>query len=97
MYLVQLTLAPAGDARPPAEAELKQALHAAAPNIVEHVSVHTQTRPHLVVSLFLRAASLNEAEAAAKRIWQHAAASCTPLAAWSLRRAEVPLHPYDVE
>ncbi|MGW2426489.1 hypothetical protein ACWC0C_46220 [Streptomyces sp. NPDC001709] len=97
MYLVQLTLAPRGDAHPPAEAELKQALHDAAPDIVEHVSVHTQTRPHLVVSLFLRAASLDEAEAAAKRIWQHATANCTLLAAWSLRRAEVPLHPYDVE
>jgi hypothetical protein len=97
MYLVQLTLAPPGDAHPPAGAELKQALHDAAPDIIEHVSVHTQTRPHLVVSLFLRAASLDEAEAAAKRIWQHATANCTLLAAWSLRRAEVPLHPYDVE
>lgn len=97
MYLVQLTLAPSGDAHPPAEAELKQALHDAAPDIVEHVSVHTKTRPHFVVSLFLRTASLDEAEAAAKRIWQHATASRTPLAAWSLRRAEVPLHPYDVE
>jgi hypothetical protein len=95
MYLVQLTLAPSGDAHPPAG--IKQALHDAAPDVVEHVSVHTQTRPHLVVSLFLRAASLDEAEAAAKRIWQHATTSCSPLAAWSLRRAEVPLHPYDVE
>ncbi|MFD5752236.1 hypothetical protein [Streptomyces sp. NPDC127033] len=95
MYLVQLTLAPSGDAHPPPE--IKQALHDAAPDVVEHVSVHTQTRPHLVVSLFLRAASLDEAEAAAKRIWQHATTNCTPLAAWSLRRAEVPLHPYDVE
>ncbi|MET8816637.1 hypothetical protein ABZW47_32170 [Streptomyces sp. NPDC004549] len=95
MYLVQLTLAPPGDVHPPAE--LKQALHDAAPDVVEHVSVHTRTRPHLVVSLFLRATSLDEAEVAAKRIWQHANATCTPLAAWSLWRAEVPLHPYDVE
>ncbi|KIF72777.1 hypothetical protein QR77_41645 [Streptomyces sp. 150FB] len=95
MYLVHLTLAPSGDAHPPAE--IKQALHDAAPDVVDHVTVHTQTRPHLVVSLFLRAASLDEAEAAAKRIWQHATTRCSPLAAWSLRRAEVPLHPYDME
>ncbi|RSS45663.1 hypothetical protein [Streptomyces sp. WAC08241] len=93
MYLVQLTLAPPGDAHPPAE--LARALHDAAPDVVEHAGVHTPTRSHLVVSLFLRAASLDEAEAAARRIWQRATASRPLLAAWSLRRAEVPLHPYD--
>ncbi len=73
MYLVQLTLAPPGDAHPPAE--LARALHDAAPDVVEHAGVHTPTRSHLVVSLFLRAASLDEAEAAARRIWQRATAS----------------------
>ncbi|MGW0703987.1 hypothetical protein ACWD0A_32760 [Streptomyces sp. NPDC002867] len=95
MYLVQLTLASPGDA--PLPAELKQVLQATAPDVLEHVGIHFQAQPHLVISLFLRAASLNEAETTAEQIWERATASCSQLAEWPLLRAEVPLHPYDLE
>ncbi|MEU7033765.1 hypothetical protein ABZ958_08800 [Streptomyces sp. NPDC046237] len=94
MYLVQLTLAPRGDA--PLSAEIKQVLEATAPDVLEHVSVHTQVRPHSVISLFLRVASLNEAETTAEQIWERAAAVCPQLTDWSLIRAEVPLLPFDL-
>lgn len=93
MYLVHLVLAPPGDALLPAE--IRQLLEAAAPDVLEHVSVHSQARPHAVIGLFLRLASLDEAETTAKQIWERAAAAFPQLAEWHLRRAEVPLVPYE--
>lgn len=95
MYLVHLVLAPPGDA--PLPAAIRQILEATAPDVLEHVSVHPQARPHPVIGLFLRLASLNEAEVTAKQIWERAAAACPQLTEWRLRRAEVPLVPYELE
>ncbi|MEG3628668.1 hypothetical protein [Streptomyces poriticola] len=93
MYLVHLTLVPPGDASLPTE--IRQVLEATAPDVLEHVSVHPRARPHPVAGLFLRVASLNEAETTARWLWERAAAACPVLAEWRLRRAEVPLVPYD--
>lgn len=95
MYLVHLALVPRGHALLPAE--IRQVLEATAPDVLEHVSVHPQAWPHSVVGLFLRVASLNEAETTAERIWEGAAAACPGLAEWCLRRAEVPLFPHAFE
>ncbi|MEV1092056.1 hypothetical protein [Streptomyces microflavus] len=95
MYLVQLFITPIGDTSLPIEA--KQAIETGAPEILEHVCVHDRTRPHTVISLFIRAASLGEAELAARQIWEHAISQSSRLARWTLLRAEVPLHPYDWE
>lgn len=95
MYLVHLAIAPRGDARLPEQ--LGQALEATAPDVLEHVSVHSQAWPHLVIGLFLRVASLDEAETTAELIWERAAASCPQLAEWRLRRAEVPLLLFELE
>lgn len=89
MYLVHLALVPPGDA--PLPADIRQVLEATAPDVLEHVSVHRRAWPHPVIGLFLRVASLNEAETTAERIWERAAAASPQLAEWCLRRAEVPL------
>lgn len=95
MYLVHLAVAPVGDARLPAD--VGQMLEAAAPDVLEHVSVHPRAAPHAVIGLFLRVASLDEAETIAEQIWERAAAVCFELAEWRLRSAEVPLLPYEFE
>lgn len=95
MYLVHLTIAPQSDSSLPDE--IKQILEATAPDVLEHVSVHPQTRPYPVISLFLRVTSLDEAEATAKHIWERAAAACSQLTELILLSAEVPLVPYDLE
>lgn len=95
MYLVHLAIASAGDS--PLPAEIKHVLAATAPDTLEHVGVHPQAEPHLIISLFLRVLSLDEAETTAEQIWERAAAACPQLSDWSLVRAEVPLIPYDVE
>ncbi|MEU8894094.1 hypothetical protein [Streptomyces sp. NPDC048442] len=94
MYLVHLAVASPGDI--PVPAEIKQLLAASAPDVLEHVSVHPRERPHPVIGLFLRVTSLNEAETTAELIWEHAVAASPRLAGWRLRRAEVPLVPYDM-
>ena len=95
MYLVHLAVSRSGDV--PLPAEIRQMLEATAPDVLEHVSVHPQSRPHPVIGLFLRVASLNEAESTAEEIWFRAAAVCPQLADWSLRRAEAPLMDYDYD
>lgn len=95
MYLVHLTIATAGDIALPAET--KQVLASTAPDALEHISVHPRAGPHPVISLFLRAASLDEAETMAKQIWERAVAADSQLSEWFLLRAEVPLIPDDVE
>ncbi|WP_016906441.1 Rdx family protein [Streptomyces xiaopingdaonensis] len=95
MYLVHLAISAPGDACPPAE--IRQALESVASDVLEHVSVHPRTRRHLVIGIFLRVASLDEAEATAKLIWERAATAFPELAEWRLRRAEVPLLPFELE
>lgn len=95
MYLVHLAIASPGDA--PLPADIKKMLEAIAPDVLEHVGVHPQARPHSVISLFLRVASLSEAEATAEQIWERTVAAYSQLTEWSLIRAEVPLLPYDLE
>ncbi|MFJ7150875.1 hypothetical protein ACIQVT_22155 [Streptomyces sp. NPDC100445] len=95
MYLVHLAIVPSGDV--PLPAEIKQMLEATAPDVLEHVSVHRQARPHPVIGLFLRVASLNEAETTAEQVWILAAAACPQLAEWCLRRAEAPLLLHELE
>lgn len=94
MYLVQLTVEPASQAVLPSD--VGSMLQDAAPDDLEHVTVHAQTRPHPVVSLFLRGATLDEAETTASHIWERAQKEFPQLAEWRLVRAEVPLHPYDL-
>ncbi|GGU24830.1 hypothetical protein [Streptomyces lavendofoliae] len=95
MYLVHLVVSRPGDALLPAE--IKQMLEATAPDVLEHVSVHLRSRPDPVIGLFLRVASLNEAESTAEQIWVRAAAACPQLAEWCLRRAEAPLMHYELD
>ncbi|AZS82905.1 hypothetical protein AB0465_25470 [Streptomyces griseoviridis] len=95
MYLVHLTIAIRGGTSLPAD--IKQVLETNAPDVLEHVSVHSRARPHLAISLFLRAASLDEAEKTAEQIWERAVTACPRLAEWTLLSAEVPLLPYDLE
>lgn len=95
MYLVHLAVSPSGDVLLPPE--IKQMLEATAPDVLEHVSVHLRARPHPVIGLFLRVASLNEAESTAEDIWFRAAAVCPQLADWHLRRAEAPLMHYELD
>ncbi|ASU79161.1 hypothetical protein CDG81_13660 [Actinopolyspora erythraea] len=96
MYLVHLTITTAGDIALPAE--IKQMLATTAPDALEHVSLHLQARPHPVISLFLRTASLQEAETMARQIWERAVDAIPQMSEWSLLRAEVPLIPCeDVE
>ncbi len=56
-----------------------------------HISVHPEPEDHPVLGVYLRAASLAEAEAAAVRLWQLAQTALPSLVGWTLLRAEVPL------
>ncbi|MGW1834918.1 hypothetical protein [Streptomyces sp. BBFR2] len=92
MYLVHLTLVPPG-----ASAVLPPGLRSdlyrnAVPDLLDHVSVHPSAEPYPVVGLYLRIGSLEEAESAARDIW-NTVSERTALAGWRLYRAEVPLLP----
>ncbi|MFD3547487.1 hypothetical protein ACFWUW_18115 [Streptomyces sp. NPDC058655] len=95
MYLVHVHLRPPASAPrlPDATARLLILL-AEGREAVTHVSVHPDPPTHPVIGLFLRADSLAEAEASAQRLWHHLHHARHPLAAWTLLRAEVPLHPH---
>jgi hypothetical protein len=95
MYLVHLVVSPPNDVALPDR--IRQMLEASAPDVLEHVSVHLDARPHPVIGLFLRVASLNEAESAAEEIWVRAVAACPQLDEWCLRRAEAPLMHYELD
>ncbi|MFE5675534.1 hypothetical protein ACFQ7B_05285 [Streptomyces erythrochromogenes] len=58
-----------------------------------HVSVHPEPEDRPVVGVYLRAASLAEAEAEAVRLWRLAQTALPSLVGWTLLRAEVPLLP----
>lgn len=59
----------------------------------EHVSVHADAFPHPVLGIYLRAPSLEAAEAAAEALYRQAWASHQALRDWEFIRAEVPLLP----
>ncbi|GAA2205028.1 MULTISPECIES: hypothetical protein [Streptomyces] len=91
MLLVHLTLdpPPGGEPLPPDIGCLIRAC-ATREDRLEHVAVHAAA-PWPVVGVFLCRADLMSAEAAAERLWWRAVARRPRLAAWRLRRAEVPL------
>ncbi|MFF4152536.1 hypothetical protein ACFYZU_20170 [Streptomyces sp. NPDC001651] len=68
----------------------------------EHVSVHRNPASGPTVGIFLRARSLEEAEAAAERLWRRSCSAHPSLRDWEFRSAEVPLialeyHPWLAE
>ncbi|MEU6315285.1 hypothetical protein [Streptomyces sp. NPDC047014] len=95
MYLVHIHLsAPPDGGRLPRTTAADLTAHAEDRRNLLHISVHPDPEDHPVVGVYLRAASLTEAEAAAVRLWQRAQADTAPLAGWTLLRAEVPLLPH---
>jgi hypothetical protein len=64
---------------------------------LEHVVVHADTRPHPVIGLYVRAATLEAAEQIALVVWRCALNDLHWLRAWTLLRAEVPLIPIDAD
>ncbi|MEU3063381.1 hypothetical protein AB0P12_25965 [Streptomyces subrutilus] len=95
MYLVHVHLRPPSAApRLPDTTAQALGLLARGREPVTHVSVHPDPPAHPVIGLYLHTESLAEAEAAARRLWHHLHHAHHPLAAWTLLRAEAPLHPY---
>jgi hypothetical protein len=92
MLLVHLTLdpPPGGESLPHDIGCLIRAC-ASREDGLEHVTVHATALPGPVVGVFLRRADLVSAEATAERLWRRAVDHRPRLAAWRLRRAEVPL------
>lgn len=94
MYLVHVHLRPPrSGARLPAPTATAIARSAAGHDGLVHVSVHPDPEAAPVVGLYVRAPSLAAAEAAARRLWLHAASAHSALGEWELERAEVPLLP----
>ncbi|MEU2060686.1 hypothetical protein [Streptomyces sp. NPDC013455] len=58
---------------------------------IEHVTLHSAARPCAVVGVYVHAATLAAAEAAAARAWGRAVLAHPLLALWRLQSAEVPL------
>jgi hypothetical protein len=94
MYLVHLHLRRA-DGSPPTSlpGPTGPAVRAAAwpADGVEHVAVHDDARPHPVLGVFLVADRLEDAEAGARRAWEHARDRHPWLREWTLVQAAVPL------
>lgn len=90
-YLVHIHLAPRepGVALP-AHTASTIATAANHPRVL-HAVTHPLAEPHPVVGLYLQEATLDEAEAAARCIWQCALVTQPWLGQWQLVRAEVPL------
>jgi hypothetical protein len=94
VYLVHLHLRPLRrDARLPASTAAVIEKCAAAADGVLHVSIHPEPPARPVVGIYLRAPSLQVAEATAAQLWRQAGALSRTLDAWTLARAEAPLLP----
>ncbi|MGW1889938.1 hypothetical protein ACWCP6_06665 [Streptomyces sp. NPDC002004] len=93
MYLVHVHLAshPRGDILPGRPTVAAIAGCGAGVDGFEHVSVHTEAGPAPVIGMYLRASSLEAAEAAAETLWWRSCTAHPWLYAWEFRRAEVPL------
>ncbi|MEV7390511.1 hypothetical protein [Streptomyces sp. NPDC091215] len=97
IYLVHIHLSPR---RPgallPSECASVVAGSASRPGVA-HVVVHSLAEPYPVVGLYLQEATLERAEAFARRIWERAVVAEPALGDWELVRAEVPLLQVDEE
>ncbi|GGT65149.1 hypothetical protein P6B95_00380 [Streptomyces atratus] len=93
MYLVHLRLLPhpEGEQLPASTAALLTQGRDADADRIEHVSLHADAQPCPVVGVYVQAANLERAEAAAERAWTRAVVAHPPLAHWKLLSAEVPL------
>lgn len=92
-YLVHIYLTPRGPGvLLPAHSASAIVGSTAHPGIV-HVVVHPLTQPNPVVGLYIREATLDQAERSARQVWQHAVAAEPWLGYWELVCAEVPLIP----
>ncbi|MEU7553075.1 hypothetical protein AB0B01_12125 [Streptomyces sp. NPDC044571] len=93
MYLVHVHLDPHPGSDLLSEEDATRLAAAAATTSADviHVAVHGDARSHPVVGVFLRAADIESAEAAAAELWRRAADGHPRLRDWRLRRAEVPL------
>ncbi|MGW6058577.1 hypothetical protein [Streptomyces sp. NPDC055189] len=60
---------------------------------LEHVAVHLRSGAHPVIGVYVRAATLQAAEAVTEDAWWRASATDRSLSAWVPLRVEVPLLP----
>jgi hypothetical protein len=92
MYLVHVTLRPrdAGHSPPPDYRGLIWSL-VAPDDHVEHVVVHDDLLPELVIGLYVMADRLDVAEARAGRVCHRAITALPQLQGWSISRVEAPL------
>ncbi|WP_405894130.1 hypothetical protein OG272_18820 [Streptomyces sp. NBC_00104] len=100
MYLIHLALEPGrrGGSGSPLPADTGAAIAACAgdADALEHVTVHRDDPALPVVGFFLRAACIEEAEAAAVRLWRRAVAGRPDLRTWHVKCSESPLFVPDV-
>ncbi|MER5468339.1 hypothetical protein ABZX90_00990 [Streptomyces sp. NPDC002935] len=90
-YLVHIHLAPRDpDMLLPTLSAAAIAGSTTHPGVV-HVVVHPLARPHPVIGLYIREATLDQAETSARQVWRHAVVSEPWLDNWDLVCAEVPL------
>ena len=90
-YLVHMHLAPRGPGVIlPAHTASAIVCAANHPGVL-HVVAHPLAQPQPIVGLYIREETLDQAEASARHIWQHAVAAQPWLGHWQLVRAEVPL------
>jgi hypothetical protein len=92
MYLVHVHVLPwsPDDELPSSKAEIVAEIFHGRHGL-EHVSVHADARPYPVIGLYVRAASLRDAEETAAAMWRHVSATHPRLCDWTFVRAEVPL------
>ncbi|WP_432122388.1 hypothetical protein [Streptomyces sp. S1] len=92
MYLVHVGLrAPAPRVSPHELTAPLVRSHVHPEDRAEHISVHPRALPHPVIGVYLRAASLAEAEAWAADLVDRVLARCPELSGWSPLRPEAPL------
>lgn len=94
MYLVHIHLRPSSsDDLLPDDVAAVMADSAMELSGLEHVIVHSMNHSAPVIGVYIRSATLEEAEALAEDIWWRSCGTCRSLRRWTLVRAEVPLLP----
>ena len=95
MYLIHVTLQPAGPSVRAAELPVnagEMLFSVALPEErIEHVAVHSRALPHPVVGVYVLAGRIEEAEDRATRFCGRALAACPAFAGWHPVRAQAPL------
>jgi hypothetical protein len=95
MYLIHLALEAGGrgvgGTSLPADTGAAIAACAGDADALEHVTVHRDDPALPVVGFFLRAACIEEAEAAAERLWRRTVAGRPDLRTWRVKCSESPL------